>query len=1517
MVCALGLLVLAGWVFDIDLIKGVVPGFVAMLPSAAIAFALAGGALLALVPERRDSIRFKAGTGLAVATLALGVVMVALAMARARFGVTGLLFPRVVEAEGAWLAQRPGPDIAAAFLLSGVALVSLALPVSGRYLASQIAALGAACLALQPLISDLFGDNPFRIGGAESPVAVHTVIGLLILSTGTLCARPTQGLVEVFTTPNLGGYVARRWLPGAIILPFLLGVLRVLGLEAGWFDSASGLSLVVGVLMLALVGLVWWTAFALHRLETRRAVTEAERARALAVAEVERARLTTVLDQLPVAVAIADARTDGLVLNQEFARILGPRFARARAIEDHTALPVFDLDGQRIDPESLPIARALKRGEMVEGEELELRPDESTRLVARVNAAPVRTATGEIIAAVATYQDITAELQARRLDERLRIALDAARMGTWEWDLRSGAITWSAELEEIFGLEPGRFSGTFDDYFSRVHWEDRDRALQAIDDAISGGEPYHLEYRILRPDGRVAWIEAAGRVLRGRDGQPRRLVGIAWDITARVMAQETEARLAAIVHGSDDAMVGKDLDGTITSWNPGAERMYGYTAEEMIGRNIEELVPPEVENDIPAIMERLRRGESTEHHETLRLTKDGRRIHVSLTVSPIRSREGRIIGASTIARDITAQKQAEAERERMLARERAAHAEAARRAREEEALRKAAEALTATVTVDEVLRRVVDNALDAMNADGAFVQTIVEPDREIEVVAAAGTHVPPVHARTAYEGSATERVVRHGGPEAFISRPGGPGGSGELGRYCAGCSAIVLPLADARGVIGSLALVRSPEHAAFGEDEVPRAETFGRLASIALSKANLLETSERGREALRRALESRARLVRGFSHDVKNPLGAAEGQLALLEDGIPIELPPELRDGVSRARRSIRTALSLIDSLIELARAEAGQVRLEYTTVEMGGVVRELVEEYRAAAEARGLYLELDVPDDLPHVTTDVDRVRQVLGNLLSNAIRYTDSGGVDVRVWIRNGGVSTTDRCFCVDVRDTGRGVPEDARESIFTEFTRLARDDNGGSGLGLAIGRRVARLLGGDITLVSEPGKGSTFTLCLPVEPVRREQPAVPDDDAGLFAQPVEDRLLAEQRLLADVSAALSLALDADTAMRELARHVVRKWADWSLVYVPDEASGRIRRAAGAHRDVDRESLIREYLRVPVGPRESSPAAQVLRTGQSVLLSRVPESMFEQDGAPPESLRILEQLGARSAMAVPLTARGHTLGALEIVASESGREYTAADLALAEELGRRAAVAIDNARLYQAAEAASKAKSDFLAVMSHELRTPLTAIVGYEDLLESGLAGPLTDEQSRYLQRIKSSAFRLNELIEEILTFSWLESGQENVRVERIDMVELAREIAASIEPVAREKGLRFELNLPPDPVEADTDSHKVQRILLNLLNNSVAFTRRGEIDLTLEATSDRIWFRISDTGIGIAPDHLERVFDPFWQAEHGLTREVAGTGLGLAIARRLAHMLGGDVTVQSEPGRGSTFTVALPRY
>jgi PAS domain S-box-containing protein len=248
------------------------------------------------------------------------------------------------------------------------------------------------------------------------------------------------------------------------------------------------------------------------------------------------------------------------------------------------------------------------------------------------------------------------------------------------------------------------------------------------------------------------------------------------------------------------------------------------------------------------------------------------------------------------------------------------------------------------------------------------------------------------------------------------------------------------------------------------------------------SETRAREEADQRRAELERVTESRARLMRGFSHDVRNPLSVADAQAWMLEEGKMLgPLTPRQRDSLAKIRRSIRRSLTLIDDLLEITRAEAGEIGMQHVPTDVSEVAREAVEDYQAPAIAAGLSLEIHAPRGLA-ASTDPARVRQILSNLLSNAVKYAAKGPVTVEARARDGQGPASGPWIAVSVSDSGPGIPSEKIESVFEEYTRLDPHAQPGAGIGLSISRRIARALGGDLTLASEAGRGSTFTLWLP---------------------------------------------------------------------------------------------------------------------------------------------------------------------------------------------------------------------------------------------------------------------------------------------------------------------------------------------------------------------------------------------------------------------------------------------------
>ncbi|HET7231863.1 MAG TPA: ATP-binding protein, partial [Longimicrobium sp.] len=379
--------------------------------------------------------------------------------------------------------------------------------------------------------------------------------------------------------------------------------------------------------------------------------------------------------------------------------------------------------------------------------------------------------------------------------------------------------------------------------------------------------------------------------------------------------------------------------------------------------------------------------------------------------------------------------------------------------------------------------------------------------------------------------------------------------------------------------------------------------------------------------------------------------------------------------------------------------------------------------------------------------------------------------------------------------------------------------------------------------------------------------------------------------RRLLGDTGALLAGSMDVEDGLPRIAAAALGALAAWCAVDLCDEEGVPQRTATAAVDSLARPAV--SALEAALPSDAGCAAADVARTRETRRFTPAP-------GTP------LAQAGVRAVIAAPMVARGHVLGVVTLAAAQTMAVFSDRDAEQLEELARRIALALDNGRLFQSAVRANAAKGQFLAVMSHELRTPLNAIIGYSDLLDAGVAGDLNDGQREHLARIRAGSSHLLRLIEDVLLFSRLEAGRETVYVEQVDVGALLHDAAALVGPLAAQKRLELEVHVPETPVMIRTDMGKVHQIVLNLLSNSVKFTDSGRIRAELAQSGGEAVITVADTGIGIAPEHLERIFDVFSQVEQAPTRRVGGTGLGLSVTRNLARLLGGDVAVESRfPG------------
>ncbi len=429
-----------------------------------------------------------------------------------------------------------------------------------------------------------------------------------------------------------------------------------------------------------------------------------------------------------------------------------------------------------------------------------------------------------------------------------------------------------------------------------------------------------------------------------------------------------------------------------------------------------------------------------------------------------------------------------------------------------------------------------------------------------------------------------------------------------------------------------------------------------------------------------------------------------------------------------------------------------------------------------------------------------------------------------------------------------------------------------------------------------------------------------AVSIDNARLVESTQRARERAEaaehrSAFLAQASAILASSLDYETTLASVSRLVVPEVADWCAVHVI-EKDGTIHPLAIAHVDPSKVEMARELQRrYPLDPKEQRGVTKVIRTGQPELYSDIPDELIVAAARDDEQLSLLRGLGMKSAMAVPMVVQGRTLGAISFIAAESGRRYGAEDLSLAEDLAHRAALAVDNARLYQDAQEANRVKDEFLATLSHELRTPLTAVIGWTQLLTSGQLDEAAT--ARALQTIQRNARAQSQIIEDILDVSRIISGKLRLDPRPVEIVPVIEAAMDAVRPAASAKAIQLQPAFDPEVNLVPCDPHRMQQVIWNLLSNAVKFTPPGgRVSIQLGRAGADAQVRVSDTGPGISPEFLPYVFDRFRQADGSTTRTHGGLGLGLAIVRHLVELHGGTVQAESAgTGHGATFTVNLP--
>ena len=672
----------------------------------------------------------------------------------------------------------------------------------------------------------------------------------------------------------------------------------------------------------------------------------------------------------------------------------------------------------------------------------------------------------------------------------------------------------------------------------------------------------------------------------------------------------------------------------------------------------------------------------------------------------------------------------------------------------------------------------------------------------------------------------------------------------------------------------------------------------GQLAT-AITNAQAYDDERKHAEALAEIDRAKTAFFSNVSHEFRTPLTLMLGPVEdSLTDGDQ-PLPPRQRERQEMIRRNALRLLKMVNSLLDFSRIEAHRAEAVYELTDLAAFTAELASTFRSTIEKAGLRFTVDVAD--LHVPAYVDREmwEKIVLNLLSNAYKFTLEGAITVSL-------RGVDKTIELEVRDTGTGIPAAELPHIFERFHRVEGTrgrTQEGTGIGLALVQELVRLHHGEISVESstELLPGSVFRVRIPSGSTHPSAETIGARRAG--GSSAVGRAFVEEaaRWLPTDSGGDGIGTPSTPEPRPVAARVL----------VADDNADM--------RDYVTRLLKQDYDVEAVGDGQAALASARSRLPDLVLADIMMPAL--------DGFGLLQALrddpSTREVPVVLLSARageearidGMRAGADDyLVKPFSARELLARVAAHVQMARMRRTAAERERALRQDAEDANRVKAAFLATMSHELRTPLNAILGYTDLLDAEVAGSLTSGQRSQLRRIQLASRHLLQMIEEILTFSRIEAGREEVRLGTVDLAELSVETCRLVEPLAAQKSLAFSYDGPTDGLVVKTDAGKMRQILLNLLSNAIKFTERGDVGLRLVDRGPEIVFEVHDSGAGISPDQIERIFEPFHQADPGGGRP-GGTGLGLTVSRELARLLGGDIAVVSTPQHGSTFTLRIP--
>lgn len=725
----------------------------------------------------------------------------------------------------------------------------------------------------------------------------------------------------------------------------------------------------------------------------------------------------------------------------------------------HEPWKIYGSDGSEISLEDSPMAKTLKNGTVQKKAKLIVeRNDGSTRNLL-VFPRPIYDDKGKLLGAHNTLVDITDQHEAHIRREVLSAIVDSSDDAIISKDLNGIITSWNKGAERLFKYSEEEIVGkSIKMLIPRSRWKEEELILGSI---ANGNRVDHFETVLIDKKSNEILLSLTVSPAKDLNGHVIGASKVARDITDKLKVEEKQSILSAIVESSDDAIISKDLNGTIMSWNNGAEKIFGYSENEVLGKPITILIPKNRLKEEKAILNNIKEGKKVDHFETIRLNKQGEKINISLTVSPIKDSRGNIIGASKIGRDITARIRAKEEIEKQV--------------KKFQILNSVGKSISKNMNVQVVLQKVTDATTKLTGAAfGAFFYNHENEQGEAMMLytlsgaprEAFEKFGMPRHTKVFKPTFAAQGVIRSEDitqdPRYGHNKPynGMPHGHLPVVSYMA------VPVVSRSGdVIGGL-IFGHPDKGVFKEEHEDLVTNIAAQAAVSLDNSKLFEK-------VKSFSDKKDEFIALASHELKTPLTTIKGYLQLLYKK---ENDPMAELFVRKSLYQVNKLNSLVEDLLNMSRIEAGKLDFNIESFDIKKLLVEIIETAGYSYQTHEIIADLGEAPVL--IEADKERIEQAILNLLGNAVKYSPAANQVLII------LKVMDEKVQVIVKDKGIGLSEEQQKKIFSRFYR-AENTTGisGLGLGLYLTKQIIDRHKGEIRVESKSGEGSTFLFTLPL--------------------------------------------------------------------------------------------------------------------------------------------------------------------------------------------------------------------------------------------------------------------------------------------------------------------------------------------------------------------------------------------------------------------------------------------------